>query len=143
MRRIFAMAALMAVAIVPATVLAGSAESGASVASSQATTPLKWHVLVLTNGWSTTSPSRYGSPAWAVSNGVVYLRGVVQGGIGADLAKLPRGARPAHWLWITYVTSGPTTSGMLIRPTGLISLFGPGDAKTFSSLSGVSFPVKA
>jgi hypothetical protein len=146
MRRILATAAFVAAAVIPATVLASSAGSAASVASrtsSQATT-LSWHPLTLSNGWqSFPSTSHYGAPAWAVSAGIVYLRGLAHGGAGADFATLPRRARPAHILWITYVTSGPTTSGLRVEPNGLISLFGPGDAVTLSSLDGVSFPIKA
>lgn len=152
MRRIRPLAAMVAAAVISVTALAGTVLAGtgsAGAAASQAsagpqTTTLTWHNLTLTNGWTPLPPtSQYGTPGWAVSGGVVYLRGAVHNGAGADLATLPVGARPAHWQWITYVTSGPTTSGLLVRPSGLISLFGPGDAKTFSSLSGVSFPVKA
>src|SRR6266851_2923211 len=130
MRRIRPLAAVVAAAVISVTVLAGSA-------GVQATT-LTWHNLALTNGWKAFPvTSHYGTPAWAVSGGIVYFRGAVHGGAGADLATLPLAARPAHWLWICYVTSGPTTSGLLVRASGLISLFGPGDGVTFSSLSGV------
>jgi hypothetical protein len=143
MRRIRFAAALIAAAVIPVTVLAGSAWSGASVTSSQATI-LSWHRLTLTNGWQPyPTTATYGAPAWAVSGGIVYLRGAVRGGFTTDMATLPRAARPTHWLWVTDVTGGPTIGSILIRPSGLISLNGPGNLWTFTSLSGVSFPVKA
>jgi len=137
-------AALAAAAALPLTALAIMLGSSGSAAGVQTGTTLTWHTLRLTNGWHTLpAGSNFGSPAWAVSGGIVYLRGAIQGGAGSDLATLPSGARPRHNLWICYVTSGPTTSGMLVRRDGLISLFGPGDAQTFSSLAGVSFPRSA
>jgi len=143
MRKMSPLPALTAAAAIPLTALALTLGSASSAAGAPVSTTLTWHTLILRNGWSAVQQSgmHFGMPGWAVSGGIVYLRGAISGGRGADLAILPRAARPAHDLWISYVTSGPSVSGLLIRSDGLISLFGPGDASAFSSLSGLSFPL--
>src|SRR5712692_3830750 len=58
---------------------------------------LTWHLLTLVNGWKPVARSlHFGRPAYAVSGGIVYLRGAMKSGPSLPVfAHLPRGARPA------------------------------------------------
>ena len=69
---------------------------------------ISWHRLQLTNGWAALYAPDYGYPSYAVSNGVLYLSGILSAGKsdGPEIAVLPRGARPTHFLWLTYTNSG-------------------------------------
>jgi hypothetical protein len=110
-----------------------------------AITGVTWHTLSLLNDWH--SPSKgLGVAAWAVQDGVVYLRGVINQppfdpSAGVTIAVLPKAARPAHKLYL-YAFATYVYSDMVIYPNGVINVFStnPLDAKTFTSLDGISFP---
>jgi hypothetical protein len=118
---------------------AGYAASTASAHSSS--TKITWHSLKLINKWHEVFAS-YGAPAYAVSNGVVYLTGAFQGGTTGEFAVLPKGARPKHTLLIaTYNDdiSSVTSAWVYITPSGQMNINGAADA-ALSSIDGVSFP---
>jgi hypothetical protein len=59
-----------------------------------------------------------------------------------EVAVLPRAARPAHLLDLIVSTNGYTTGTVLIYPNGRVYAYGP-QARTFTSLAGLSYPVAA
>jgi hypothetical protein len=128
----------------PSAGLAAAAHSRAlpsrGVPASTSAPTFRWHLLALTHGWSGLINQGTSNPAYAIVGGVVYLRGVMSGGFGADFAILPKAARPIHTLWISFVTEGPTNSGLRILHDGTMSAFG-NNAPGFTSLCGISYPV--
>src|SRR5262245_38807657 len=65
--------------------LAASAAPSRAIARGHGATPsatptFRWHNIGLRNGWSTYGGQNLGSPAYAIVNGVVYLRGAMSGG---------------------------------------------------------------
>jgi hypothetical protein len=99
------------------------------------------HTLSLRNGWQT-SQSVYsnGDPAYRVADGVVYLTGSLDqpSGTNDEFAVLPAAARPARTLYLTVYTDAGT--GVLkISPNGVMLAY-QGNAQTFTSLAGMSFP---
>jgi hypothetical protein len=150
-RRLTAIAAIAAAAALlaggGATALA-SQRTAAATTRATAATGFTWHPLHLLGGWTAARPSVFGTPAYAVSNGVVYLRGIIKGRPGAtEFAFLPPGARPAHLLWIGYLGSGDGALGqMAIDPDGLmiaLSHGGNGNPPMAPSLDGISFPLSS
>jgi hypothetical protein len=128
--------------------------TGAGYAASRTTasTTLAWHRLTLINGWKSAAHyyasdgQNWGYPAYAISNGVVYLSGsIVKSTDTNDFAVLPKGARPAVSLSIP-VAGAPALVGtnddgaIYIDPDGAM-FFGAqnSDSINFTSLSGVSF----
>ena len=103
-------------------------------------TQLRWHRLHLMNGWMP-PPSilNEGHPAYAVSGGVVDLRGVMSSGTSQLFAHLPPGARPKHNLAILIDTFNGVSGALIIDADGEMDVFG-GNATTFASLAAVSFP---
>jgi hypothetical protein len=107
-----------------------------------------WHTLKLLNGWKSAAVKGYqstGTPAWAIRDGVVYLRGAVKqpdpdGSVA--LGRLPKAARPASKLYIQVFTDADTT-GVLYIGSGGTMLAYEGSAFTFTSLSTVSYPTAA
>src|ERR1700722_14598338 len=78
--------------------LGGGAGYAASVASSHPAIKITWHKLSLKNGWHSGAGAfaGTGTPAYTVSNGVVYLTGVADHSNTASTAPLgllPKGAR--------------------------------------------------
>jgi hypothetical protein len=127
--------------------LGGGAGYAASVATGHSATKITWHKLSLKNGWHSGAGAfaGTGTPAFTVSNGVVYLTGVADhsnssGGLPV-LGLLPKGARPRHTLWFAGFNEA-ASGGVFIKidPAGHVSVQGP-DASFFSSLAGVSFPL--
>lgn len=105
-----------------------------------------WIPLHLINGWRALSGSTYGTPAYAVQNGVLYLRGILSPPkSGApEIAVLPSGARPAHFLWLTYMNFGADNVGeMEIEPNGDMFAYGvtSGPGPVNPSLAAISFPL--
>lgn len=111
-----------------------------------AVTTVTWHGISLKNGWVTgqTSSFKTGNPAYASSGGVVYLTGSVKqqpGKTNPTFARLPLGYRPSHELYITIYTGSDTAPGTLrVDPDGSLNAFGA-NARTFTSLAAISFPV--
>jgi hypothetical protein len=149
--------AIAAIAGTAALAAGGGAAALANPASAVATmqtaasTGFTWHPLHLVNGWRASSPGATGVPAYAVQNGVLYLRG----GLIANRPKpsvdtfavLPASVRPSHYLWIscantTVAWTGTATGTLLIQPNGdmLITLLTNNAAP---SLSGISFPLSS
>ena len=108
---------------------------------------LTWNPLTLANGWQSASTSSLvtGKPAWAMHNGVIYLRGAVKqpnAGGSATFATLPASARPAHNLYIQVYTQSDTPGILYIGSNGEMEAY-DGNADTFTSLSAVSYPAAA
>ena len=105
-----------------------------------------WHPLALVNGWASASTTslRTGKPAWAVHDGVVYLRGAVKQPAGGSsaFATLPASARPAHNLYIQVYTNSDTPGILYIGADGTMEAY-DGNATTFTSISAVSYPTAA
>ena len=116
------------------TALGGGAYAATTL--SQAT--MQWHNATMLDGWTRLSPS---APAGYAkdSNGVVHLRGGIQGGTtDAAAFRLPVGYRPSHELWLLIYTQDGVPGALTITPAGLVIPFGQ-NANQFSSLDGVSF----
>jgi hypothetical protein len=142
--------AVLAVAAAAATALTllAAAPGGASAATGPATTGVPWHTLTLLNHWH--SEQKFlntGDPAWAVRDGVVYLRGVMaqspaSGTASGTFAVLPKAARPARKLYLSVDADG-VYGDLIIFPGGVMNVSSPAplEAKSFTSLDGISFPL--
>ena len=105
------------------------------------------HELTLLNHWR--SDQKFfstGDPAWAIHDSVVYLRGVMDQsprGFSASntFAVLPKAARPARKLYLPVYADG-VYGDLVIYPSGVmdVSSAAPLEAKSSTSLDGVSFP---
>jgi hypothetical protein len=142
-----AAAGLLAVMAGPAAAQAAQAAPAArALPSGQAT--FTWHGLSLENGWKSASAPKLvtGQPAWALRDGVVYLRGAVRQPsptASSTFATLPKADRPAHNLYINVFTGSAGVPGVLyIGASGAMEAFGS-NAYTFTSLATVSFPTAA
>lgn len=120
---------------------AGNSEQFTSLSAiSYPATTMKAHKLALANGWmSSQSVWGTGDPSYEVSAGVVYLSGSMQGGVQHLAAVLPLAARPKHVLYVQVYNYVGTPGWLEIFPNGNLEAFGP-DAKSYTSLAGVSFP---
>ncbi len=115
-----------------------------------AAAPLAWHNLRLRNGWKSASALHlsYGKPGYAIRDGVVYLKGAIKqpASGSSQFAVLPKGARPAHALYLQVATgTGSDTAvpgTLLIYPGGQMEAYN-GGATAFTSLGMVSFPLKS
>jgi hypothetical protein len=104
-----------------------------------------WHTFKLTHGWKSASSAKLatGTPAWAVQDGIVYLRGAVSNANPAaseEFATLPGYARPAHDLYIQVYTSGAVAGTIVVDASGSLEAL-HGNATAFTSLASVSFPL--
>ena len=103
-----------------------------------------WHPINLINGWKSASKSTLvtGTPAWALSNGVVYLRGAVEQPNPSGsyvFGQLPKSARPTRDLYIEVFTSSDVPGTLYIGAKGTLEVF-LGNSFTFTSLAAVSYP---
>jgi hypothetical protein len=106
------------------------------------------HKLALDNGWQPDGAAD-GDPSYWVSSGVVHLSGsmVQQSGTSELFAVLPKADRPAHNLYIQVLVRSPDETvyagTVLIEPDGTMQAYSvaPGDARQFTSLSGISYPL--
>jgi len=102
-----------------------------------------WHRLSLTNGWKPVE-TPFGSPAYAVIGGVVYLSGSLwqPAGSGNNFANLPRAARPAHFLAIAVFTAGGTSGTVQIAANGSSEANSSpyANAQGYTSLSAIAYP---
>lgn len=154
--------ARLAVPAVALLVLAGTATAAAAAvtagpppaAHSAAATPGKapapapflWHPLPLENGWASASKKSLvtGTPAWAIRDGVVYLRGAIKQTIasgGYVVAQLPQFAWPTHDLYLQVYTSSAVPGVLYIGANGTIEVY-YGNSGAFTSLAAVSYPTK-
>jgi hypothetical protein len=122
-----------------------AAASVAAPAAPQTTPTFIWHTLPLVNGWKSASKPALvtGTPAWALSKGVLYLRGAitqtVTGG-SAMFAQLPHAAWPASNQYIEVWTNGDVPGALYVTATGQMEAF-DGNSATMTSLSAASYPV--
>jgi hypothetical protein len=135
--------------LIASAALVFSLGSSAGYAASQATasTTITFHKLHLINGWAHSTYDAAADPAYAVSNGVVYLTGGVlktSSSKSNEFAVLPPGARPKHNLILPVYNNNPTEGNALVfvSPSGKMDTYGPGDT-IFQSLDGVSFPLSS
>ena len=109
-----------------------------------------WHRLTLLNGFRSYSSSFFGVPAYAISNGVLYLRGVVAGPRvipDPEFARLPAGARPANNLYIICYNFGGAGSNLTdhisISPNGDMAVISGSGLPVTPSLAAISFPLSS
>jgi hypothetical protein len=107
----------------------------------------KGTALSLRNGWKPQpSAANDGKPAYRVAGGVVYLSGAMRQptGSGSEFAVLPRAARPAHTLYLTFYAAG-TIGTLLILHDGRMDADASPQlaAQVFASLAGISYPVSS
>ena len=126
----------------------GSAKSFTSLAAvSYPVASAPSHTLPLHNGWhSEQGVYNTGDPAYQVSGGVVYLSGsLATAGTNSLITVLPVAARPAHNLYIKAYTFDSTVGTVLIEPNGSLFAFSPNpaDARDFTSLATISYPLKS
>jgi hypothetical protein len=127
---------------------AASSPGSAPAPSQPVTGPVTWTALNLINGWTVLSGPTYGTPSYAVRNGVLYLSGILSAPpTGApEVAVLPPGARPAHYLWLSYLNFGADNVGeMEIQPDGEMFIYGSttGGPAVDPSLAAISFPLSS
>jgi hypothetical protein len=132
----------------PTPTAAASSPGSAEETSPTPTGPLTWTPLNLMNGWTALSDSAYGTPSFAVRSGVLYLRGILSApGSGApEVAVLPPGATPAHYLWLSYLNFGADNVGeMEVQPDGEMFIYGSttGGPAVDPSLAAISFPLSS
>jgi hypothetical protein len=146
-KRRMAIAAIAAAAMLlaggGATALA-SQKATAATPRTTAATGFTWHPLHLIDGATAWSPTSYGTPAYAVRDGVLYLKGIVRepGSIGA-FTQLPVGARPSHYLWMNcFNLSRNVACSLEIGPDGFIAAH-TSTGTPRASLAGISFPLSS
>lgn len=103
---------------------------------------MTWHALTLKNGWvSSQQQWKTGNPAYAVKSGIVHLAGSLHLPSGGNtmFGVLPKGARPAHALYLIVYNFNGATGTVRIRPDGRLNAYGPA-AVSLVSLAGISFP---
>src|SRR5579863_8507184 len=104
---------------------------------------LTWHPLKLRNGWKSATAKKLltGTPAWAIQDGVVYLRGAIRqpasGGI--TFSSLPKAAHPASNLYIQVFSKSDVPAVLFVGSGGALNAY-YGNANAFTSISGVSYP---
>jgi hypothetical protein len=102
-----------------------------------------WHKLSLIHGWKPVGTA-FGSPAYAVIGGVVYLSGSLRqpAGWNNNMMNLPAAARPAHYLEIATLTAGGTTGTVQFAANGIgEDNSNPyANAQGYTSLSAISYP---
>jgi hypothetical protein len=103
-----------------------------------------WHPLKLIHGWKSASAKHFvtGTPAWALRDGVVYLRGAIKqpnADGSVTFASLPKAARPASKLYIQVFSKSAVPGILYIGSGGTLDAY-DGNAYAFTSLSAVSYP---
>jgi hypothetical protein len=149
MRMTLAIVAAAAALAAGATAAAAASSPGAARVTRQAAAAaFTWTPLKLKNGWTAVSGSTYGSPSYAVRNGVLYLRGILSAPASGEpeFAVLPSGARPAHYLWLSYTNFGGDDIGQMeIEPSGEMFAYQSttGGPAIDPSLAAISFPLSS
>jgi hypothetical protein len=106
--------------------------------------PLQWHKLTLQNGWEVADSGVEGAPAYAVdAQGLVHLKGTLDGGSSSTAFTLPAKLHPVHELFVTVDEASAETGRLHILPDGTVSIESDPDhltaASDFTSLEGASF----
>ena len=129
---------------------AAAGMGGAKPAAGQVAATFTWHPLALLNGFKSYDSSFFGVPAYAVSDGVLYLRGVVAGPStipNPEFARLPAGARPLHTLYIICYNFGGAGSNLTdhisVGPDGAMEVISGAGAPVDPSLAAISFPLSS
>jgi len=126
--------------------LAGSAAlAGPALASAAGPAAFTWHTFKLINGWQSASSPQLvtGTPAWALHDGVIYLKGAVKNPAQTGeegIATLPAYARPARNLYIADYDQAATAGALEISTSGSIDVFGS-NSENFASLGNISYPL--
>jgi hypothetical protein len=108
------------------------------------TASITQHKLALMNGWTSgQTPYGTGAPSYAIKNSIVYLSGSLKGGTSDGFAFLPASALRAQHIYRGVYTFDSTFGEVYISTTGYMVTFYNGNAKAFTSLAGISFPVSA
>jgi len=146
-------AAIIAGAGIIATGGAALASSGKPAAAAHpvaASSGFTWHPLRLLNGWKAESGRYYGTPSYAIKDGVLYLSGILrapQPTMAPEFAQLPAGARPTHFLWLSYYNFGGggvnLIGNMEIEPDGAMFAYSNGGPILNPSLQAISFPLSS
>ncbi len=142
--------ALVTAALLGGTLTAGTATAGTATAGTAATAAgapsaaVTWHPITLANGWTSASKSTLltGTPSYAISGGVVYLRGAVKqpNPDGSSIvAQLPKAAWPARNLYLQVFTNADVAGILYVGDNGTMEAYA-GNADAFTSLSAVSYP---
>ncbi|TVY99020.1 hypothetical protein EAS64_42000 [Trebonia kvetii] len=123
---------------------AGSASAAGRAAAPQTTPAFIWHTLPLVNGWKSASKPALvtGTPAWALSKGVLYLRGAIMQTVtdgNATFAQLPQAAWPASNLYFDVWTNGDVAGIVYVSKTGQMEAYA-GNSAVMTSLAAVSYP---
>lgn len=139
------------------TTIGGATASAAPAQGGQAEAPARhtaghaakftWHAFKLLNGWRSASKKGLvtGTPAWALNDGVVYLRGAItqsSPGKSDEFSTLPKYARSPHNLYLQVFTSADVPGNLFIGSSGTLEAY-EGNADTFTSLGAVSYPTAA
>jgi hypothetical protein len=131
--------------------LGGGIGYAASATTAKApATKITWHALGLKGQWRNAAKAGFavGGPAYTVSNGIVYLTGAVDRAnqslsLPAEIAVLPKGARPTHNLWFGAFNEAASGGAFIeIASSGAVIVGGSGgDQNYFTSLAGIEFPL--
>lgn len=137
------MTAMGGTAAVASPVQAGFA-TGRAQSDPATSATFTWHPLKLLHGWKSASTRRQvtGTPAWALRDGVVYLRGAIKqpkAGGNPAFASLPKDARPASVMYIQVFSRSDVPGILNVDSNGVLEAY-DGNTHAFTSLSGVSYP---
>jgi hypothetical protein len=128
---------------------AGLSQGHAAIPAGKSAPAFQWHKLSLTNGWKALGAGTYGAPSYAIKDGTLYLSGILaapKGQAKPEFAKLPSGARPKHFLWLSFLNFGEDSLGELeIEPSGAMSAYSTTDGGPLidPSLATISFPLSS
>lgn len=101
------------------------------------TTDSGWINLITGNGWTAYDiTGNYAIPQYRKIGKVVYVRGMVAGGINSTLAQLPAGFRPINYTYISHIPAGNIKGGR-VDPNGTINLYD--FSATWNGLGGIMF----
>jgi hypothetical protein len=106
--------------------------------------PLHWVHLTLVNNWEIYDTSYHAPMVAKTPNGVVYLRGAMEGGATGSIAfTLPAGYRPAAKKNLLVEMVNSTAGHLFVDTDGAVEVDDPldtaGAAQAFTSLDGVTF----
>jgi hypothetical protein len=110
---------------------------------------VQWHKLRLFNGWTALGAGDYRAPSYGVNDGVLYLSGILAAprhGEEPQVGRLPVGARPASYLWLSFMNFGADNLGeMEIEPNGDVFVYSLASSGPLvdPSLDGISFPLNS
>jgi len=125
---------------------AGNAAKFASLAAvSFPAATTKQHGLSLVSGWTSAEvPYGTGDPSYVVKNGIVHLSGSLKGGTDSGFAYLPTASPlPPVFTYRGVDTYNGTFGAVIINSHNFLEVAPTGDSKLFTSLAGISLPLKS